>query len=230
MANFTIEEKLADKLGIKLVNKELLHQALVHRSYLNENGAEKESNERLEFLGDAVLEFLVSRRLFTEFSSFPEGILTNLRARLVNTQALAELAGKLNLGEALYLSKGEDLGGGRKNNSLLADTFEAVLGAVYVDKGVDACEKILENMMFPQLKKVDLENLKDAKSRLQEIVQAKNLPTPIYNLVRSEGPDHAKRFWVEVKTGEQILGRGEGESKQIAEQKAAEIAMRDWQN
>ncbi len=229
MLDTSAEKELADRIGVKFTDRAILHQALIHRSYLNENSGEKDSNERLEFLGDAVLEFLVSKKLFSKFPQLTEGILTNLRARLVNTQALAKLAEELELGKVLYLSKGEDKGGGRQNASLLADTFEALIGAIYMDQGLDSCEKLLEKRMFKVLDGVDLENLKDAKSRLQEVVQAKELPTPTYRLVKSEGPDHAKRFWVEVKTGEKVLGLGEGESKQLAEQQAAERALENFQ-
>lgn len=220
------EEELAGKLQVKFGDLTVLHQALVHRSFLNENSHEKESNERLEFLGDAVLEFLVSKRLYRTYPQLPEGVLTNLRAHLVNTKALAKIARRLGLGERLYLSRGEDKGGGGDNDSLLADTFEAVIGAIYVDQGrIEPCEQFLEREMFGELAKIDIENLKDAKSKLQEVVQAKDWPTPVYELARSEGPDHAKKFWVVVKSGERLLGEGEGESKQAAEQQAAQKAL-----
>jgi ribonuclease-3 len=203
----------------------LLDQALTHRSWINENPGIRGTNERLEFLGDAVLEFVVSAHIYTQFPDKEEGYLTALRASLVNTQNLCEVAKKLNIGEFLYLSKGEDEGGGRDNSSLLADTIEAIIGALYIDQGFEAAENFITNHILTTLDEKIKEPLKDAKSRLQEKVQAKGEPTPKYKVVEESGPDHAKTFVVEVCVGSKMLGRGTGKSKSEAEQDAARLAL-----
>jgi len=186
-------------------NTSLFDQALTHRSWINENPGIRGTNERLEFLGDAILEFVVSEELYNRFSDKEEGYLTALRANLVNTINLSFVAKKLDLGPALFLSKGEDEGGGRENTSLLADTVEAIIGAIYLDQG--------------------LQSASNAKSRLQEKVQAMGFPTPKYKVARESGPDHSKTFLVQVFVDNKILGEGEGKSKSEAEQVAAESAL-----
>ncbi|MBI4059272.1 ribonuclease III [Candidatus Microgenomates bacterium] len=217
------EENLEKRLEVKFNNQKLLHLALIHRSYLNES-AETESNERLEFLGDAVLEFIVSAKLFGQFPGFDEGELTALRSKLVNTASLANLARELHLGEALYISRGEDENGGRNNPTLLADTFEAVIGALFLDQGIGICQKLLDKLLMPQAAR-DLTNLKDPKSLLQEIVQRQGNRAPVYKVISEEGPHHAKLFTVSVVINNQSLATGTGKSKKEAQEQAAKIAL-----
>jgi ribonuclease-3 len=206
-------------------NKNLFDHALTHRSWVNEHKGERTSNERLEFLGDAILEFVVSREIFNDFSDKEEGYLTALRANLVNTTALANFAKKLDIGSVLYLSKGEEESGGRTNPSLLADTVEAIIGAIFMDRGIlDAEEFIKENLMS-DVAKIVSEPLKDPKSRLQEYVQSQGLATPKYKVVEESGPDHSKKFVVEVLVNNESWGVGEGRSKGTAEQAAAGQAL-----
>jgi len=203
----------------------LLTLALTHRSWVNENPKVRGSNERLEFLGDAVLEFLVSKELYSRFPDKEEGYLTTLRANLVNTQNLSKIAEKLNVGGAIYLSKGEEDGGGRVNPSLLADSVEAIIGALYLDKGIEAVNNFLEENMFIEISDKVVGDLKDAKSRLQERIQAEGSPAPKYVVVEESGPDHAKHFVVEVYVSDKSLGRGDGKNKSEAEQAAARKAL-----
>lgn len=202
-------------------NKDLLDQALTHRSWVNEHKGTRKSNERMEFLGDAILEYVVSKEIYKLFPNQEEGYLTALRANMVNTVALADVAIKLDIGSSLFLSKGEEDGGGRKNTSLLADTLEAIIGAIFIDKGLKTTETfILENIIAGVNEKA-AKPLKDYKSRLQEFVQSKGLPTPKYQVLEESGPDHDKRFVIEVLVGGEIWGKGEGKSKSAAEQDAA---------
>ena len=219
-------EDLEKTIHITFTNRQLLKQAFFHRSYLNEDRSVKVSNERLEFLGDAVLSFLTSSFLYKNHPDFPEGILTNIRSGLVKTKTLSTIAQTLRLGELLFLSKGEEESGGRKNQSLLADCFEALLGAIYLDQGIEICRTYLETYLFPQAQ-IIIENKQyiDYKSHLQEIVQETSKASPVYRVTRSEGPDHDKTFWIEVLSGTKILGEGMGKSKQEAEQAAASDAL-----
>lgn len=211
---------------IPIKNKPLLTQALTHRSYLNEHKDVPQHNERLEFLGDAVLELAVSIALYHQFPDRPEGELTALRSALVRTTTLAQVATKLGLGEKLRLSRGEAASGGRTNPTLLANTFEAVIGALYLDQGLTAVVALLEKRLFPQIKDIVEKGLyKDFKSTLQEVVQAQGQPTPEYQVVHEEGPDHNKRFTVEVTVGQKTLATGVGKSKQEAQQQAAQLAL-----
>lgn len=219
-------EDLQHSIEITFTNQELLKSAFIHRSYLNEMKAVKESNERLEFLGDAVLSFITSNFLYKTYPDYPEGTLTNIRSSLVKTQSLAETARELKLGELLFLSRGEEDSGGRTNSSLLADTFEALLGSIFLDQGIDIAKKFLETHLFP--KSVEIVKNKsyiDYKSLLQEIIQSESRISPTYRVTKSEGPDHAKTFWVEAKADTKILGVGMGKSKQEAESAAAANAL-----
>ena len=202
-------------------DKNLFDQALTHRSWVNEHKGLRGSNERLEFLGDAILEFIASKEIFAKFPDKEEGYLTALRANLVNTVALAEIAKKLQLGPILFLSKGEEDGGGRVNTSLLANTVEAIIGAIFVDHGVLAAEEFIKENILPEVEKKASGPLKDAKSSLQEFVQAKGYPAPKYLVVEESGPDHNKKFVIEVIVNGKSWGRGEGKSKSLAEQEAA---------
>jgi len=203
----------------------LFEKALTHRSWVNENPESEGNNERLEFLGDAVLEFVVSDYLFGEFPDKEEGFLTALRANIVNTVNLAALAIKMELGKVLKLSRGEEQGNGRENESLLADTVEAVIGAIYIDQGPENAKNfILKNLLSDIDEKLQAP-LKDAKSRLQEVVQAKGFPAPRYFVTTEAGPDHDKEFEVEVAVNGRSLAVGTGKSKSRAEQSAAENAL-----
>lgn len=222
-----MDPKLEKKLGVSFQNKELLIRAFVHRSYLNEHPEEKlASNERLEFLGDAILEFLTSEFLYQKFPHFSEGELTNLRSKLVCDRSLAKIAQKLKLGDFLLLSRGEEESGGRENPSLLGNTFEAILGAIYLDQGLKAVKKFLEAHLFSTIKEV--KKYRDYKSDFQEIAQEKFKITPVYQTLEEAGPDHTKIFTVGVYLEKKLWGRGVGKSKQEAEQAAAQKALTRW--
>ena len=219
-------ENLEKIIDVKFINKNLLAESVTHRSYLNESVDTIESNERLEFLGDAILELLVSDYLFKTFPQFPEGKLTNLRSAIVNTKTLGTVGNKLKLGDFLLLSNGEEAGGGRTNNSLLADVFESVLGAIYLDRGIKAAQKLLETHLYPEIQKVlELGTFNDFKSMLQEKVQDKYRVTPVYEVIKEEGPDHNKTFYCRVMIGDKNIGEGTGKSKQEAEQDAARVGL-----
>lgn len=206
-------------------DKSLLELALTHKSWVNEHPNGRGSNERLEFLGDAILEFLVSKNLYTGFPDKEEGFLTTLRASLVNTQNLALIAQNLDVGKSLFLSKGEEDGGGRENPSLLADTVEAIIGALFIDSGLEAVSNFLEANLFGQITQKASQPLKDPKSRLQELVQAKGEGSPRYLVVQESGPDHSKKFVMDVVIDGKKAGSGEGKSKAEAEQEAAKSAL-----
>jgi len=214
-----------DRLEKLFKNSELFVQSLTHRSWVNEHPGVRKSNERLEFLGDAVLEFVVSTYLYEKFPEKEEGYLTALRANLVNTVNLSQVAESLGLGSKIYLSKGEEETGGRKNNSILADTVEAIIGAIFLDAGLSEAEKFISKNIFNGLEDKLREPLKDPKSLLQEIVQSQGIPAPRYEVVKEEGPDHAKIFTVEVKYDSKTQGIGTGKNKSEAEQKAAKKAL-----
>lgn len=207
------------------VNKELFDHALTHRSWLNEHKGIRTSNERLEFLGDAILEFVVSQEIFKQFPDKEEGYLTSLRANLVNTVSLADLAIKLNLGEIIYLSKGEIESGGRSNVSILADTVEAIIGAIFIDRGLEAAAQFVTLNIMDNLELKAKMPLKDAKSSLQEYAQSKGLDTPRYRVVSQTGPDHNRLFTIEAVVGGTTWGSGKGKSKSAAEQSAATDAL-----
>lgn len=205
-------------------NSALLSQALTHRSWLNEHDAPGH-NERLEFLGDAVLEYVVSSSLYNQFPDKEEGFLTTLRANIVNTVNLSKFALKIKLGQSLKLSKGEENGNGRENESLMANTVEAVIGALYLDRGLESAQEFIADNLLQDIPEKLQEPLKDPKSRLQEMVQAEGLPTPHYKVISETGPDHEKQFKIEVTVGDTTLAVGEGKSKSRAQQAAAELAL-----
>lgn len=210
----------------KFKNQELLEQAFIHRSYLNESKKVKESNERLEFLGDSVLSFIISSYLYKKYPNFKEGILTNLRALLVNTKSLAEVARELNFGQLLKLSKGEEDSKGRENQSLLADCFEAFVGALFLDQGIDAVREFLDKTLIIKVDGiVQKKSFKDPKSLLQEAVQARKQNSPSYKVIGEEGPPHAKIFTIGAYVSKKLMGVGKGKSKQEAEEKAARQAL-----
>jgi ribonuclease-3 len=216
----------AEQIGVRFEDPLLLVRALTHRSYLNENPESLEDNERLEFLGDAVLDFLVGAWLYNRFPEMPEGNLTRLRSALVRTENLAQFAERIDLGNAMLLGHGESDGGGRERPALLCATFEALIGAIYIDRGINAVQEFIE----PQLE-LAAQNIlrgrkdKDPKSILQEWAQSQGLGTPLYKTVSSTGPDHAKSFVVEVYIENAVQGSGVGHSKQAAAKVAAQQAL-----
>ena len=218
---------LETKLQIRFQNQTILKNALVHRSYLNEKREENlNSNERLEFLGDSVLSLVTSIYLYQKYPQGPEGILTNYRSSLVKTQTLAKVAKTLNLGDFLFLSKGEEESGGRENLSLLADTLEAVIGAIYLDQGFISCQNFISLFLLPLLPEIIQKGeYRDYKSSLQEYLQAKGKNSPVYKVLQTLGPEHAKTFTISVSCQKENLGEGKGHSKQIAQQKAAQAAL-----
>jgi ribonuclease-3 len=211
-------------------NEELLIRALTHRSALNEKNSSAEvSNERLEFLGDAVLELATTKFLFDKYPQEPEGILTAYRSSLVKTESLAQVSLNLNLGEKLHMSRGEEATGGRTNIGILADTMEAVLGGLYLDQGFNSVVVLLEEILFPNIDEIITNKLyKDAKSYLQEIVQALGFETPKYEVITEVGPDHDKEFTISVSVDNAVAGRGSGKSKQHAQQAAASEAVKKY--
>lgn len=210
----------------KFKDQKLYRQAFTHRSYLNETKEKTESNERLEFLGDSIISFVVSNYLFMKYPAFDEGILTNLRSLLVNTKSLASIAKALDFGTNLRLSKGEEESKGRQNQSLLADSFEAFIGALFLDQGVAKVQLFLEEVLLPKADYyIKKQTLKDPKSLLQEHVQAQKLSSPVYKVIAEEGPAHAKIFTVGVYVKDSQLGQGQGKSKQEAEESAAKEGL-----
>jgi ribonuclease-3 len=213
------------KLKSLFKDKDVLTLALTHKSWVNEHPGVRGTNERLEFLGDAILEFVVSNSLFEKFPEKEEGYLTALRANLVNTDNLAKVAKKLKVGESLFLSKGEEEGGGRENPSLLGDTVEAIIGALYLDQGIDTVYEFIAQNIIVEIPEKVSGHLKDPKSRLQEYVQGKGLLAPRYKVIEQSGPDHDKKFVIEVSISGKSWGEGIGKSKAIAQQEAAQKAL-----
>lgn len=210
----------------KLKNSKLFQEAFTHRSYLNEAKQKVSSNERLEFLGDSILSFVVSNYLFTKYSDFDEGTLTNLRSLLVNTKSLSEIARELHMGSLLKLSKGEEESKGRENATLLENSFEAYVGALFLDQGIPSVVKFLQDSLFPKIHTLVVKKaFKDPKSLLQEKVQAKKQNSPVYKVLSETGPAHAKNFKVGVYVNGKLLGEGSGKSKQIAQVSAAKAVL-----
>ncbi len=233
MADSTIDHyrenlhELEERLDVTFDDRSLLDRALTHRSYLNEHpDAALDDNERLEFLGDAVLDFLVASSLYHRFPEMDEGELTSLRAALVRSETLAMFARELDLGTHLRLGCGEEESGGRTRTPLLCATFEAVIGALYLDQGLDEAQRLVDRLVPPALNHIRAESLhKDAKSEFQVWAQAQYNITPRYQVVDSEGPDHAKVFTVQAMVGQEVWGEGRGRSKQVAAQAAAAEAL-----
>lgn len=218
--------KIEKILQVTFKDKDLLKRAFTHRSYLNENQDTDRHNERLEYLGDAVLEFLISKHLFLNYPERPEGELTSFRSAVVKTDTLAETAKELNYGSFLRMSRGEEKTGGRHKDYLLANTFESVLGAIYLDQGIRTCETFLNRVLFPKIKTIVENRLDiDPKTRFQELAQDHSKITPSYELLSEKGPDHDKIFTMGVFLGEKEYGRGSGSSKQRAEEEAAKEAL-----
>lgn len=218
---------LQQTIHIKFKDRALLETAFVHTSYVNEHKHEKKrDNERLEFLGDAVLELVTTEFLYDTFPETGEGQLTNFRAALVKGKHLAEVARNLKLGQYLMLSRGEEKSGGREKNYILANTLEALIGGIYLDRGFAIAHKFITNFILTNLGEILKKGLHiDAKSKLQEISQEKFGITPTYQVLQESGPDHKKSFEVGVFIGDKMLGKGLGSSKQTAEQEAAFAAL-----
>lgn len=214
-----------NSLRYQFKDKELLKTALSHSSYANENKKSRQSNERLEFLGDSVLSLVVSRYLYDHFSHLPEGELTKIRASLVCEQSLYKFALELDLGKHLLLGKGEDASGGRERPSILSDAFEAVIAAIYLDGEFEAAQKHILRFI-PAESCAEKAALSDYKTILQEIIQQNPEERVEYHLIDSKGPDHAKIFSVEVRLNSNVIGKGEGHSKKQAEQNAACEALK----
>ena len=216
-------ESLEKKLGYTFQNQELLEEALNHSSYANEHRGGLGSNERLEFLGDSVLGFVSAEFLFKRYAGLPEGDLTRMRAGLVCEQSLYEVAKELELGSYLKLGRGEEAGGGRERQSILADAVEAVFAAVYLDGGIGQARELIERILLSQAPAA--EERKDYKTTLQEVVQRKSGQVLTYHMVSQSGPDHNKTFLFEVRLNGVPVGRGGGHSKKEAEQAAARDAL-----
>lgn len=218
-----------DLIGLHFRDQSLLLRALTHPSYLNENPEQGlEDNERLEFLGDAVLDFISGEWLYHHFPEAPEGRLTRLRAALVRTETLARFAVEHHVGEALLLGHGEQESGGRSRDGNLCAAFEALVGALYLDQGIDAVRRFVEPLFRPIIDEIlTLELEKDPKSMLQEWCQANLGLTPVYRVLEARGPDHARIFTVAVYIGDERAAQGTGRSKQVAEQEAASRALND---
>jgi ribonuclease-3 len=220
-------QEYAQRLGINFMDPLILTRALTHRSYMNEHPESLEDNERLEFLGDAVLDFLVGAWLYNRFPEMPEGNLTRLRSALVRTENLADFAVSINLGKVMLLGRGESEGGGRDRPALLCATFEALIGAIYIDRGIEKVKKFIEPMLEKATQKILHGNKdRDPKSTLQEWAQSQGLGTPFYKTISSYGPDHAKSFIIEVYIDNVVYGSGIGHSKQAAAKSAAEQAIK----
>lgn len=219
--------KFEESIGIKFKNKELLKQAFTHRSYLNEHRGESMShNERLEFLGDAVLELIVTEYLYEKFPDQTEGELTLLRSALVKAETLADAASKMGMNDYLLLSKGEAKDTGRARNIILANTIEALIGAIFLDQGYEMAKYFISRNIFYLIDKiVSEEGWMDAKSKYQELAQDEAGITPSYKTIKEEGPDHDKHFTVGVYLDKVLVAEGTGKSKQEAEQMAAQKAL-----
>jgi ribonuclease-3 len=218
---------LQKKLKIKFKNQALLEQALVHSSYINENpGITEGDNERLEFLGDAVLGLIIAEELYRRFPQFSEGEMTRMRSSLVRQDALSRLAKSIKLGDYLYLGKGEEGGGGRDKPANLSGALEALTAAIFLDRGLAVTRKFVLRLMSKKMAKALSRGVEvDYKTRLQETMQAKWQLKPKYRVIEALGPAHDRRFTVEVMGGDSVLGRGSGKSKKAAETEAARIAL-----
>jgi ribonuclease-3 len=217
-------KELETAIGYRFHNISLLQNALAHSSYANERWHNSlMSNERLEFLGDSILGMLVADHLYRNFPNRPEGELTRMRADMVCERALAVVAGQIGLGGHMLLGKGEELGGGRNRDSILADAVESVIAACYLDGGMEAAKQFVDRFVLTRVPDTKLNNA-DYKTALQELVQQKRNQTLIYTLVGESGPDHDKHFVVELKLNDKVVGQGTGTSKNRAEQDAAKVA------
>ncbi len=221
---------LQQTLDISFNDSSLLERALVHSSYINENPSlAPTSNERLEFLGDAALGLIVAEKLYRDFPDCDEGEMTRLRAALIRGDTLARMARAIRLGNYLYLGKGEEASGGRNKPANLAGALEAVIGAIFLDQGSAITRDFILRLLNTELQKVVSQGAGvDYKSQLQELIQAREQQTPVYRVIKTIGPDHDKRFTVEVRVGDTVLGRGSGKGKKAAETEAARSALEQF--
>ncbi len=218
--------KLQSILKIKFRNKSLLNRALTHRSHLNEAGPGARDNERLEYLGDSVLALVVNEYLFKRFEKYPEGDLAKIKSAVVSEATLFKVARELNLGSFLLMGRGEDLSGGRARPSILANTLEAVIGALYLDSGLKDCKKLVLSLLKGDIERIDsMESYRDPKTTLQEYVQKKYRERPLYEIIEESGPDHQKRFTVRLVVAGKSVAEGTGASKRGAEMEAARKAL-----
>lgn len=232
MQNFSEYQEFALKtFGFEFENLDLLVTALTHRSYVNEHKkSTKEHNERLEFLGDAVLELVVTEHLYKNYSE-PEGILTNWRAALVRTESISAAGSKLGLADLMRLSRGEKRGSDRAKMQIMANAFEAVTGAIYLDKGYEAAREHIDKCILSTLDDIlESGSWRDPKSRLQEVAQSIENQTPVYRVLEETGPDHDKTFALGVFIADKLKGKGTGPSKQIAQQEAAKAALLEYKH
>jgi len=229
MINRAIENQFKEfqtKIGIHFENEKLLKQAFTHSSYVNEHRRKPyEDNERLEFLGDAVLELTVSQFLFKKYPLMSEGELTKLRAAIVCEPSLVTLANEMSFGQLILLGKGEEMTGGRERPALLADVFEAFIGALYLDKGIETVIQLLDKIVFPKINEGAFSHVMDFKSQLQELVQRDGIGMIEYRVLHEKGPAHNKEFVSKVSLNGEVLGTGTGKSKKEAEQHAAQMAL-----
>lgn len=216
---------LEKNIGYNFNDINYLETALTHSSYANESKTKISSNERLEFLGDAVLSIIVSDYIFSHCPDFPEGDLTKLRASLVCEKSLCKFSRSLDVGSFLKLSHGEKTSDGAKRPSILADAFEAIIAAIYLDGGMNKAKDFILKFVVPNIKDPNLKTFKDYKTQLQEIIQQNHEETLKYVLTNQTGPDHDKRFWIEVSLNNNVIGKGKGKSKKEAEQHAAKEAL-----
>ncbi len=224
-------ERLQAQIGYLFNDELLLDEALTHASLARKIGATRRSNQRLEFLGDAVLQLALSQLLYRLLAEADEGILSKARSRLVSTTALAALARRIQLGEFLQMDRGEESNGGRQRDSILADAFEALIGAVFLDGGMLHCQEVIERLFEPDLQELlRVPEDPNPKGQLQELLQSLNHQPPSYRLLNSTGPDHERVFWVEVWWNQRPLARGRGRSKKEAETAAAESALQERAN
>jgi ribonuclease-3 len=225
-AEFESVKALVARLGLPVKNPSLFTRAFTHRSYVNENASTQEDNERLEFLGDAVLDFVVGAWVYHHFPEMAEGELTRLRSALVRTDSLAAFARRLDFGPVLRLGRGELASGGRDRDNLLCGAFEAFIGALYLETDIQTATQFIEPLLESTREQIfSKPDLSDAKSRLQEWTQGQKLGAPAYVLVEKTGPEHARTFEIEVRLNGEALGRGRGTSKANAEQEAAKVAL-----
>lgn len=207
-------------------NPSLRQLAFTHRSYLNESKEAEQSNERLEFLGDSILSYIVSSHIYDQHENMPEGDLTSLRSVLTNTQTLYLVAEKLDLGSQLMMSKGEEEGGGRSSKTILANTYEAVVGAIYLDQGLESARDFVTKTILDNAQEfIEMQGLKDPKSKLQEFMQEKFKTSPEYEVLEESGPDHNKIYTSGVILNGEVISKGTGHSKQEAEKNAAQKAL-----
>ena len=219
-----------DRIGYRFANRDFLTRALTHKSYSHESRHENaQDNETFEFLGDSVLGFIIGDILFRRFPELDEGALSKMKAYLVSATSLADKARSYGMGDVIYLGVGEEKSGGRRKESLLANLFEAVIAAIYLDGGIEAARMLIERSFLKDIESIDAEDLlfKDYKTALQELAQGRGLQLPEYSVINEVGPDHDKRFLVEVRVGS-LIAQGEGSSKKEAQQQAAKHALREF--